>query len=109
MPALNLLNLASLPEEALVAATILQQLGGRRFVLFTGARDFRHAAERLSFSIDPTEKAISRVSVTLEADDTYTVRGFAGDAADPLAEETSVYAEDLADRFTEMTGLYTHF
>ena len=48
-----------------VARTILDQLGGARFVAMTGAREFVGSADSLTFKIGVNPKRVTQVRVTL--------------------------------------------
>ncbi|AKF13659.1 putative YahA protein [Sinorhizobium phage phiN3] len=95
-----------------VANTILAQLGGGRFKVMTGAKNFVGAADYLMFQI-PTSKKINKVKITLTPDDLYTVE-FLNINMKKLAVTTikkfeGVFCDMLEDIFTEATGLYTRF
>lgn len=89
-----------------VAQTILNQLGGNRFIAMTGARNFVAGPTTLRFSVP---KGLN-VVVTLEPSDTYTVDFYRvrGAKCMSLAQSRDVYADQLQAVFTEHTGLYTH-
>jgi hypothetical protein len=96
-----------------VAQTILQQLGGRRFLTMTGARNLVGSSNTLSFKLPRAAKKITHVIVTLDPSDTYTVE-FLNCRTTPkrmiretVASHADVYAEDLDSIFTSETGLYT--
>lgn len=117
------LNEASSREEeipasddyALVANTIWEQLGGRRFGVMTGVKmRFCEAVERgaLSFFLPRglAKDGIIRVRIVLTWRDTYTVT-FLKKSKDTLAVvETceDIYADNLQECFTRVTGLATH-
>jgi hypothetical protein len=93
-----------------IARTILQQLGGRRFIAMTGARNICASSDgALTFRI-PKSNGINYVSITLDPSDTYTVLfGYIGRTMmTAVATMSNVYAEDLQALFTEHTGLDTH-
>ena len=96
-----------------VANTILEQLGGGRFVGMTGARDLVGSNDTLSFRIPGTHTRnhVNKVRVTLDASDTYTVEFFRirGSKFTRVATHEDVYGDMLADIFTAETGLDTHF
>jgi len=98
-------------SPTLVADTILAQLGGRRFILMTGACHLMGGADFLSFKIPRrfATAGINHVKITLAADDTYTMRCYKlGRAKLELKYEASgVYATDLQRIFTSVTGLDT--
>lgn len=101
-----------------VAQTILQQLGGSRFIAMTGAKHFVGGDDTLSFQIAAkNEKKIKGCRIVLDASDTYTVSFLTKAKKDPvfrmstgmevLSERSGVYAEDLQRIFTSETGLDT--
>ena len=97
----------------IVADTILQQLGGRRFALMTGAKSFTGSADALSFRLPGAggfcRSGINRMRVTLTPADTYTVEAWRvrGASMVMVAQFGDVYADNLRDVFTTMTGLET--
>lgn len=103
-------------ENLTVANTILAQLGGRRFQVMTGARDFvgfdaQDAGVRggLMFAIGRNPGKISKVVIRLNAADLYDVSLYAGRGVGMIESErhTDIYADKLADVFERATGLAT--
>ncbi len=96
-----------------VAQTILQQLGGRRFQVMTGAKNFIGDANALSFRLPGTpgfvKDGINFVRVTLNAMDTYDIEFLRvrGRAIKPVTQVSDVYAEQLRSVFRSYTGLET--
>lgn len=93
-----------------IAHTILEQLGGGRFVVMTGARNFLAHESALSFRLPRgTADGSNYVKVTLTAMDDYTVETLSvrGIKATPKSFRQGVYADSLRDVFTALTGLYT--
>lgn len=100
-----------------IAATILQQLGGSRFVAMTGAHNLQHGVGMHScgalYLRFRGSLRFNSLQVSLDGRDTYTVRfvKMAGAARGfgTLAETTheGVYAEDLRSLFERETGLAT--
>lgn len=89
---------------------ILQQLGGSRFMVMTGAKPLTGDAKTLHLKLGRNAKNVTHVVITLEGNDTYTmkflkIRG----AHEPkvAAEIKDVYADQLASVFTQHTGLHT--
>lgn len=102
-------------ETLRAASTIVEQLGGGRFVAMTGAKGFvalEETPERragVSFRIGRNAKAINWVRVSLTYADTYTVefgRGYK--KARVVGTATDVYADMLGPVFESATGMYTH-
>lgn len=93
-----------------VAKTILQQLGGGRFVAMTGAKDFVSSDDTLRFTI-PLSNGINRVSITLDCNDTYRVTFNKWNARKLqnliVYSVGDVYADQLQTVFTNQTGLLT--
>lgn len=95
-----------------VAATILEQLGARRFLAMTGARDLVATAKGLQFRLPAAfaTGGVNMVRVELAPSDTYTVivgRFRALDFKEKAREEL-VYGDQLQGCFTRLTGLHTH-
>jgi hypothetical protein len=96
-----------------VAQTILQQLGGNKFIAMTGAKSFVGGTDRLMFSLPANfaKGGINKVRITVTPADLYNVefmkiRGV--QSVKVIAEVDGVYAEDLRRIFTSETGLDTH-
>ena len=116
----------SLEERKYIATTIIEQLGGNRFIAMTGAKDFI-ALEKggVEFAIGRNSKKVNRVKITLEWDDTYTMQfvnyrapklvvnnktlsaDWKPEQRTVLNEVSGVYCDMLQDIFTENTHLYT--
>ena len=98
-------------EDLAVAETILQQLGGVTFKLFTGAKNFVHGDRELNFSIGRNSKRVNKVRIKLQGDDTYTMTFFRvtkrGLNVTVMAEVAGVYAESLRRVFELHTELLT--
>jgi hypothetical protein len=97
-----------------VAQTILQHLGGKRFLAITEAWQCIGSADSLIFRLPGTpgfvQHGITHCRITLTPMDTYTVeylRSRKGTLT-VIATSTDVYAEDLQADFTRETGLETH-
>lgn len=97
----------------IVAKTILEQLGGRRFISMTGARDFIGSGNGLTFKIPGgggfTKNSVNAVRITLDPSDTYhieflRIRKF---EVKTIADHSNIYAEQLQEIFKEETGLNT--
>jgi hypothetical protein len=88
-----------------VARSILDQLGGARFVAMTGARELVGSADSLTFKIGVNPKRVSQVRVTLTSADLYSVTFFRVGKAPQI--ESDVYSNMLEAVFSERTGLCT--
>ena len=98
-----------------VANTILAQLGGRRFIAMTGAKDFIGGDNFITFSLPAgfAKDGINKIRITLDWTDTYifeALKVFPGPELkfDTIKKMDYVYADDLEDIFTSVTGLDTH-
>lgn len=95
-----------------VANTILAQLGGSRFSMFTGAKGFVGSADALSFRIGGGAKAgINGVRVVLTPLDVYNVSflRIRGTKVATVATVEGVYCDQLQDVFLTHTGFATRF
>ena len=95
-----------------VANTILQQLGGRRLIAMTGAKDFITHNDQcggLSFRIPQmTGIKVNYVKVILNGMDLYDVEfgRIRGNNYKVLSSFTDIYAEDLIELVEKETGLF---
>jgi hypothetical protein len=101
-------------RETSVASTILEQLGGSRFVAMTGARNIMSDGDALCFKLPQgfARNGINYVRIQLDPSDTYTVRFTKiGRAPSYRIEEVGsfshIYTENLCELFREQTGLET--
>lgn len=91
-----------------IVTNILNQLGGKRFTMITGANMFVATENGVQFSV-PSPKA-NKVKIELDVNDTYTVQFFllnkrTGECK--LVDETEgAYCDMLMDLFENATGLY---
>lgn len=93
--------------------TILEQLGGRKFVAMTGAKSFYGFEDTLRFRLPSrfAKDGINFVTVMLKPDDTYYVEygKLYGRKYEPkykqVAVQTGVYVDGLKEAFTLTTGL----
>ena len=96
-----------------VADTIIQQLGGRNFVIMTGAKVVAHDGPttviRFPKSRNSDGEWINRVAITLESDDTYTLKFGLVRSLEYKESKvaTGVMAENLARVSDSSTGLRT--
>ena len=101
-------------ENQQIASTIIDQLGGHKFLAMTGANSLV-AGERNVFMRLPrnlTKNRITGVRITLNYADTYDVATCVQKGS-PTFEVTwpvtvgGVYADNLREVFTHLTGLDT--
>lgn len=96
-------------SKLIVAETILEQLGGNRFRVMTGAKDFLGQSNSLRFRI-PRSNGITHVFIELTPNDDYTVTFFRvhGLTVTEVDKLEGVYCDMLQEVFTRATGLDTH-
>jgi hypothetical protein len=101
-------------EALQVANTILEQLGGKRFVMMVGARHLVGSANSLTFAFMRNRSRSNRMDIELDlGTDTYTVRFFhirnslKGPQMVVDASHDLVHAEDLRGLFERHTKLAT--
>lgn len=101
----------SLEESSFDHQVVLQQLGGRKFMAMTGAKNltFNKEESSLSMKIGKNSAGVNHLKITLEPDDTYTL--YFGRIRNlnykVIRTVKGVYAEALQNVFTEVTGMYT--
>ena len=95
-----------------VAQIILQQLGGNRFVIMTGAKNLVSGENYLQFGIASTmtKNKCNIVKIELTPDDTYTVTFYnlRGANLKVITEHNDVYYDQLVKLFETQTGLFTY-
>lgn len=95
-----------------IAKTILEQLGGNRFVAMTGAKNFGDTGNGLAFQIPAklTKNRINAVKIELDPSDTYIVKFLRIGRSDlkVISKHDMIYCDQLEDLFERETGLYTH-
>ena len=50
----------------MIAATILQQIGGRRFAAMTGSRDFMDLGDGVRMNLSRNKTSANRLTITLD-------------------------------------------
>ena len=108
-----------------IAETILMQLGGGRFTTMTGCSHFVSDGYTLRMSIPRNGSRANKLDITLDPDDTYTMRfyrytpgrlkidhnnqtaHFTEDVKKEAKTYRGVYCDQLQELFTEVTGMYT--
>ena len=93
-----------------VAKTILEQLGGNKFRMMTGAKNFGARDNSLSMRIGRNSSNSNYLKITLNSMDTYDMkfckltRKFEEKS---VTEYNNNYNDMLTDQFTAHTGMYT--
>lgn len=97
-----------------IAETILSQIGGRRFITMTGAKNFVAINSGLQFDLPKTphyvRDGISRLHIVLTPMDEYKITAYKirGMSVKKISVTDGVHAPELAEVFTSLTGLDTH-
>ena len=95
-----------------VAQIILQQLGGNRFVMMTGAKNLLSGENYLQFNLASTmtKNKCNIVKIEVTPMDVYTVTFYnlRGVNLKVLSEHNDVYYDQLVKLFETTTGLYTY-
>ena len=100
----------SLSEGHEVGATILQQLGGNKFIAMTGASNFIGIDDyTIAFKIGRNSKGVNYVKIHLNGMDTYDIEFINARMGEHkiISKVDDVYADQLQEVFTEHTGMYT--
>lgn len=92
-----------------IAAEILNQLGGNRFVAMVGAKDFSVSESAVSFKIGSNSKKIFAVRIALTAMDDYKVSFYkwTNKSKAEFCEEgfEGIYCGQLQEVFEHATGM----
>jgi len=99
-------------SDMTVAKTILAQLGGNKFAMMTGAKNFVGGDKSLMFSIGGGAKnKINKVRVTLTDADLYDIEFMKFSpkklTCDVVSKAEGIYNDMLCEVFTTHTGFYT--
>tara|TARA_B100000424_G_scaffold42760_1_gene29095 strand:- start:5673 stop:5996 length:324 start_codon:yes stop_codon:yes gene_type:complete len=100
----------NLESDMSVATTILNQLGGNKFRVMTGAKNFMDHGNALSMRIGRNSSNSNYLKITLNDSDLYDVRF---SKVTKMGEEKSVrefndvYNDMLVEIFESHTGMYT--
>lgn len=102
----------------MIAKTILEQIGGRRFAVMTGSKDFADMGNGLRMSLARNKTSANRLDIIYDAGadlynmrfyrKTFSKKTFESRTKD-IATHEGIYCDMLEDMFTMVTGLYTHF
>lgn len=94
------------------ATTILQQLGGNKFIAMTGSKNFAGSEDALCMHLTKNKAKAKYLRIELNANDTYTMifrKAITKDHTFPIvARIEGVYCDMLQPIFTQVTGLDTH-
>lgn len=94
------------------AGVVLQQLGGNKFIMMTGAKQFIKDDKnaQCSFKIGRNCKGVNGVRITLNSMDTYDMEfiNIRAGVMKTKSEAKGVYNDQLQEIFTQHTGMYTY-
>ena len=102
----------------MIAKTIFEQIGGRRFAAMTGSKGFTDMGNGLRMSLARNKTCANRLDIIYDAGadlydmrfyrKTFSKKTFESRTRD-IARYEGVYCDMLEEMFTMVTGLYTHF
>lgn len=104
-----------------ITTTMLNQLGGKRFIAMTGSKNFLFADvtetnPKVWLRMDLTKNAagVNRLKIYYNPDDTYTMEFYKQVITKDFEVKISktqtfenIYCDQLQEIFTQVTGLYT--
>lgn len=93
-----------------IAKTILDQMGGNRFAVMTGSKQFVALQNGLKMKLTRNKANAQYLTITLNAMDTYDMQFFSIDKNFNIKIKQNVegiYNDQLQRIFTQVTGLYT--
>ena len=111
-------TLKTLRTTDMIAKTILQQIGGKRFATMTGSRNFIDMGNGLRMSLARNKTSANRLDIIYDGGaDLYNMRFYRKTFSKKTFEcktkdiETheGIYCDMLEEMFTMVTGLYTRF
>jgi hypothetical protein len=93
-----------------VATTILNQLGGKRFIAFTGSTNFAAVNKALIMKLKKNQSKATHLRIQLNSLDLYDVHFIkAGKQLQEVRVYNNVYCDQLQEIFCSVTGFYTKF
>ena len=93
---------------AQIAKTILQQLGGNKFIAMTGAKNLGHTNKGLQMKIGRNAKGVTHVIIDLDkGKDLYDIEfvKLRGTSRKTVKKLKGIYADQLGDIFKRYTGM----
>lgn len=103
-----------------VAQTILDQLGGSKFIVMTGSKNFIGDDHSLTMTLTRNKSRANRLKITLTGMDDYIMEfqkitqghftknyNWIDGKQETIKKASGVYCDQLQEIFTEVTGLYT--
>ena len=95
-------------SDMTVAKTILEQLGGNKFCVMTGAKNLVGDENSLSMRIGRNSSNSNYLKITLNSMDTYDMKFYRlwRFEEKSVTEYNNIYNDMLTDTFTAHTGMY---
>ena len=104
-----------------IGEVILEQLGGNKFVVMTGVNHLVSDKNSLTMFLPKNRSKANRLKITLNWDDTYTMRFFryssprmnhktmtySSEKVTEIEKFDGIYFDQLPELFTQVKGLYT--
>tara|TARA_B110000908_G_C9836695_1_gene263787 strand:+ start:92 stop:391 length:300 start_codon:yes stop_codon:yes gene_type:complete len=92
-----------------IATTILQQLGGNKFAVMTGSKNFIAGKNSLSMKLSRNSSKCNYLRITLNGKDLYDIEfiSIRGSVIKTKEAFNDVYNDQLVNIFESTTGLYT--
>lgn len=93
-----------------VAQTILNQLGGNKFIVMTGSKNFVASENYLRMNLTKNKAKAKWLKITLNGKDLYDMHFFTADKECNITTKVKfedVYFDQLQSLFIKATGLYT--
>lgn len=97
-------------ENQQIASEILKQLGGKKFVIMTGSKNFIAGDKSLSMKLARNSSGANYLRINLTGMDDYDLEfiSIRGTSMKTKHKVEGVYCDQLQNVFTEKTGLYTY-
>lgn len=92
------------------ATTILNQLGGKKFIAMTGSKNFLNVGNGLRMNLAKNKVKAKWLKITINNNDLYTMDFYTADKYFNIttkAKYENIYVDMMQEIFTEVTGLYT--
>lgn len=91
-------------DDKKVAMEILRQIGGKRFIMMTGANQFLSGKNWMAFKLPRAKDGNRRVKITLNSMDTYDIK-FMSLSGKTKKMIRGIYNDQLKDIISRYTGL----
>ena len=104
-----------------IAATILNQLGGRKFTAMTGSKNYFYIDNGIQMTLATNMSKANKLTITLNAMDTYDMKferftparyntktyELVESKTKLIKEYNDIFCDQLQELFTQVTGMYT--